>query len=221
MRTDLYSTIHKAQRFHLFRLAEAMGRTDFTDPVSTERVRSQLSHLIGHLRDHARNEDTYIHPLFSSVGRGLSALEQDHAALEVALEELERIATEVRWGEVYACYTTFLGRYLQHVAAEERLQAEILWPSYTDDQLAAVLTRFMAERSPEASKADLAFMVPALSIPELTKIFQRMKISAPPAAFQGAYQLASNVLDASELAQLDRALSFASAAAAQVRVTGD
>lgn len=207
MRTDLYSTIHKAQRFHLFRLAEAMGRTDFTDAASAERVRTQLSHLIDHLRDHARNEDTYIHPLFSNVGRGSSTLEQEHAGLEVVLVELERIATEARWSELYSRYTAFLGSYLQHLAAEERLQAEILWPSYTDDQLAAVLARFMAERSPEASKADLAFMVPALSIPELSKIFQGMRISAPPAAFQGAYQLASNVLDAAELAQLAQALT--------------
>lgn len=207
MRTDLYSTIHKAQRFHLFRLAEAMGRTDFADTASTERVRAELWHLIEHLRDHARNEDRYIHPLFSKIGRGSSALEEEHTALEVILAEIECIVIEARWSELYPRYTAFLGRYLQHIAAEERLQAEILWTSYPDEQLAAVFARFKAERSPEASRADLAFMVPALSIPELARIFQGMKTSAPPAAFQGAYQLASHLLDASELAQLTQALA--------------
>lgn len=207
MKTDLYSTIHKAQRFHLFRLAEAMGRADFADPASTEGIRTQLLYLIEHLRDHARNEDKYIHPLFAKVGGGSPALEQEHTALEVILEDIERIVIEARWSDLYSCYTAFLGKYLQHIAEEERLQAEILWASYSDEQLAAVFARFKAERPPEASRADLAFMVPALSIPELARIFQAMKTSAPPGAFHGAYQLASNLLEASELARLTQSLT--------------
>jgi len=207
MRTDLYSTIHKAQRFHLFRLAEAMGRTDFTDTTSTERVCAELRHLIEHLRDHARSEDKYIHPLFAKIGHGLSALEEEHTLLEVIIAELDQIMNEARWPELYPRYTAFLGKYLLHVAVEERLQAEVLWMSYPDEELAAVFARFKAERSPEASRADLAFMLPALSIPELTKIFQGMKSSAPPAVFQGASQLASKLLDASELARLTQSLT--------------
>jgi hypothetical protein len=70
-----------------------------------------------------------------------------------------------------------------------------------------VFVRFKAERSPQASKADLELMLPALSIPELTGIFRGMKSSAPPAAFQGACRLAADSLDEPSWAQLAQSLT--------------
>jgi hemerythrin superfamily protein len=126
MRTDLYTAIHKAQRFHLFRLAEETGRADFADTSSANRIGAELRHLIEHLRDHALNEETYIHPLFTAIGHESVALDEQHAALEADLAELESILSEGRWSDLYARYAAFLGRYLTHLAEEERLQAEVL-----------------------------------------------------------------------------------------------
>lgn len=195
MRVDLYSFIHKAQRFHLNLLSNKMGKTDFADAAAADEVRAGLGRLIEHLRDHATNEETYVHPLYRKLGGTADVLEKDHHGLEAQLEGLERLGQEERWEGLYPAYTRFLGRYLLHLDEEEKAQAEILWPRCRDEELAAVFNRFKAERAPAAAQADFEFMLPALSVPELARMFQGMKASAPAPAFQGACALAEKMLE--------------------------
>ncbi len=54
--------------------------------------------------------------------------------------------------------------------------------------------RFKAERPQDLAKKDFEFMLPALSIPELTQIFRGMKASAPAQVFQGACDTAAMLL---------------------------
>lgn len=206
MRVDLYTAVHKAQRFHLCRLAVEIGRADFSNATTSERIASGLRHLLDHLRDHARNEETYIHPLFKRSGKTAEHLESEHQELEAEIARLEAIVNEKRWSDLYSRYTLFLGKYLLHLDEEERAQTEVLWVNCEDKELAAVFNRFKAERSPQASKADLELMLPALSVPELTRMFFGMKASAPEAAFRGACDLAARTLESAEWEKLKRAL---------------
>lgn len=196
MRIDLYTAVHKAQRYHLFRLSNDMGKADFADAAASDAAYAELRHLIAHLRDHAKNEETYIHPLFAKLGEQGDRLAREHHDLEDELSKLENLANEKNGKDAYSAYTRFLGIYLLHLAEEEKAQAHILWPNYSDEDLAAVFGRFKAERAPAAAKADLEFMFPALSVPELTGMFKGMKASAPAPAFQGACDLAAKTLDA-------------------------
>lgn len=192
MRADLYTLIHKAQRFHLFELANAIGCAgpqDDAGAVLTERVRG----LIEHLRDHAQNEETYIHPLFERAGRGADSLRHGHEELEAGLHEIEQALSQ-GGGALYATYTRFLGRYLVHLSEEEDAQKQILWERYDDGALNAVLDRFKAERPREKAAADLEFMLPALSIPEVMRLFRTMKHAAMPNAFDDACNRARRVL---------------------------
>ncbi len=206
MRFDLYTNIHKAQRHHFLPLAGEIGRTDFADPPSAHRIEGAMRQTLDHLRDHARNEETYIHPLFHALGDSAVPIEEDHHELETELAQLESIVSERRWSELYARYASFLGRYLAHLDAEERLQAEVLWPNYDDRELAAVFQRFQTERPPANARSDFQFLLPALSIPELTAIFRRMRTAAPE-AFPGACELAAQTLDAERWSQLERTLA--------------
>jgi len=195
MRADLYTLIHKAQRFHLLRLSIELGLADWANPEEADRLDALTRHMIDHLRDHARNEETYIHPLFREAGADASVhLEKEHRQLEEEIARLESTLDERRWDEVYGRYNRFLGTYLIHLSEEESAQKEILWARYDDPALMAVFNRFKAERSPEAARADLQLMLPALSIPELARLFSGMKASAPPAAVQGACDLAAHIL---------------------------
>lgn len=194
MRFDLYGTIHKAQRFHLFSLSNEIATADFSNDGTVILLRSKLTGLIEHLRDHARNEESYIHPLFRKLNKTAETLEHDHLDLEMMLDGLERIAKESRWTEMYQAYHRFLAVYLVHLDEEEEGQRESLWPHYGDDELAAVFSRFKAERSPDAAKADLVFMLPALSVPELTRMFESLKTTAPAAVFEKACELAKDTL---------------------------
>lgn len=195
MRADLYTLIHKVQRFHLFQLSIELGLADLKDINAVGRVATQMRRMIDHLRDHAKNEENYINPLFKKIGVGAAShLEREHRELEEEIGKLEKTLDEERWDDLYGQYSRFLGVYLTHLSEEELAQKEILWARYDDPELMAVFNRFKAERSPQAAKADLELMLPVLSIPELTRIFSGMKASVPPQAFQGACELAAQVL---------------------------
>jgi hypothetical protein len=162
VRVDLYGLIHKAQRFHLSNVLIRLGQTDASDEPAMARLGTELRGLVEHLRDHAHNEHTYIHPLFERLG-GVAALERDHLDLEADLAALEHLISSRDWQPLYGRVATFFGEYLLHLDEEETAQRTTLWPNYRDEELAAVFLRFKAERAPEAARADLEFMRPALN----------------------------------------------------------
>lgn len=206
MRVDLYTFVHKAQRFHLFRLSEVMGMTDFSNSLEAEEIANKTLHLMEHIKDHAQNEKNYIHPLFQAIGAVGNHFDNEHTELDKYIEKIEAIVAEKRWSELYSTYTKFIGTYLLHLDEEEAAQRDVLWQSYEDKDLAAVFNRFKVERPPHLSKADLEFMLPALSIPELTQMFRGIKASAPDNAFQGACNMASRVLEPNKWKKIVAAL---------------
>ena len=183
MRVDLYTAIHKAQRFHMCQLANVIGGADLESDEAANALADRVRQLIAHLRDHAHNEETYIHPLFDAAGTGAGPLRDEHDELEAALEELERVVGEGRRQDLYPAYTRFLGQYLLHLSEEEEAQRQVLWPRYTDDTLRGVLDRFKAERPRDKAAADLEFMLPALSASELANLFRGMKQAVAPEVF--------------------------------------
>jgi hypothetical protein len=195
MRVDLYNFVHKAQRFHMFRLSEKIGMTDFTVSTDASEVAQEVLQLIEHLKDHAQNEKHYIHPLYEAIGATGEHFDKEHEDLEVEIQKIENVLLENRWSDLYPIYTRFLGIYLLHLDEEEAAQHDILWTNYQDKDLAAVFMRFKAERPAHLANSDFVFMLPSLSIPELTQMFRGMKASAPAPAFQGACDTASKILE--------------------------
>ena len=178
MRIDLYTGIHKAQRYHMFRLANEIGRADISDERAVADVLARVRRMVDHLRDHAQNEETYIHPLFDALGSDADHLRHEHHDLERDLEGLERVLGERSLQDLYAAYTRVLGRYLLHLSEEEDAQKQILWKHYDDEALRAVLDRFKAERARDKATADLEFMLSAMSMPELVKLFRSLTQAA-------------------------------------------
>lgn len=206
MRTDLYGMVHKAQRYHLFTFAQDLSRADLTnDGVRTDLAR-RVHGIVEMLRDHAANEERYIHPLFERLGAGADAIDTEHHALEARLAELVAIVDGGRWDELYRVTMRFIGEYLLHIDAEERAQAEVLWPNYSDAELTAVFVRFKAERDPAADRADLALFLPALSVPELTGLLGRIRGSAPERQRSDVFDLARSVLGRERWTEVERAL---------------
>lgn len=194
MRVDLYTLIHKAQRYHLFRLSEEIGKVDWRNGAVSDAVGKRTLNLMEHLKDHALNENTYIHPLYQAIGALGEHFGTEHDQLDQEIQKIERIVAEKRWSNLYSEYTRFLGVYLLHLDEEEAAQRDVLWKHYDDAELAKTFNRFKAERPPDLAKADFEFMLPAMSIPELTNLFQGIKASAPTGAYQGACELASRIL---------------------------
>src|SRR5262249_45997058 len=152
----------------------------------------ELRDMIEHLRDHANNEETYIHPLYRSLNGTADQIENEHHQQEAELQKLSTIVDQARWDQLYPAFNRFLANYLAHLDREELAQEEILWPNYKDDDLLAVFNRFKAERAPEMAKTDLEFMLPAFNATELVQMFRSMKASAPAPVFLGACALAES-----------------------------
>ncbi len=196
MRVDLYTAIHKAQRFHLFQLANAIGGADLDSDAAANALADRVREMIEHLRDHAHNEETYIHPLFDAAGGGAGPLRQEHGELDADLEEIEHAVAEDRRQDLYAAYTRFVGKYLLHLSEEEEAQRRVLWPRYDDDTLRGVLDRFKAERPLEKAAADFEFMLPALSARELVSLFRSMRQAVAPDVFGRACEQATRLVAA-------------------------
>lgn len=164
MRTDLYGLVHKAQRHRLFALGHELGTADLDDSATRTRLASAVHEIAAILADHAQNEERYVHPLFASIGGAAGGIEREHQELEALLGRWVEIVDHGRWAELYRATMRIIGEYLLHVDAEERAQADVLWPNYSDAELAAVMARFKAERDPAAARADLALLMPVLSL---------------------------------------------------------
>lgn len=194
MRVDLYTLVHKAQRYHLFRLSEDMGKADFGNDKASSEIARRTLELLEHLKDHARNEHDYIHPLYQLVGAVGANFDSEHNQMDDEIRKIESVIAEKRWWDIYPAYTKFLGIYLLHLDEEEAAQRDILWKHFDDAKLAETFNRFKAERPPHLAKADLELMLPAMSIPELIRLFSGIKSAAPPAVYRGVCELAAKVL---------------------------
>ena len=98
-----------------------------------------------------------------------------------------------RWDELYPASMRLIGKYLLHIDAEERAQAESLWPHYSDAQLEDVMRRFKAERSPWAARSDLELLITGLGNADLAKFLSGFS-SAPPAVRQDVFDRAQQLL---------------------------
>ena len=186
MRVDLYGAVHKAQRYHLFQFAGKAGKADLADDIQRATLATEVRDIVRMLRDHARNEEHYIHPLFERLGTAARLLHEEHDALETSLGELLAIIETGRMQELYRVFARFLAEYLLHIDTEERVQAQVLWPALSDAELGEVLQRFKAERDPAEAAEDLRRFLPALSAPELAQMFRGIRASAPASVFQEA-----------------------------------
>ena len=207
MRVDLYTFVHKAQRFHMFQISERIGAADFSDFNEVKEVEEQILQLVEQLKDHAKNEKNYIHPLLQKIGSVGEHFDKEHEHLEVEIQKIENAVEEKRWSDLYRVYNRFLAAYLLHLDEEEAAQRDILWKHYEDQDLAAVFNRFKAERPPHLAKTDFEFMLPALSAAELTQIFRGMKMATPSHIFQGACDTAVKILSKSKWQKISDAIS--------------
>jgi hypothetical protein len=205
-KTDLYLLIHQAQRWHLYRLGERIGRADPADADEMAAVAATVMDLIDRLEDHAHSEETYLHPLLRRHGWDPGEVEREHRELHVDLEALKRIVAQRRWGELYAAFNAFVATYLEHTASEERAQEAVLWARAEEEELRATLKRFKTERPPERARTDLGFMLPALSVPQAVALLAGIREGAPR-AYAGACATAERELGAERWERIRRALA--------------
>lgn len=207
-KVDLYTFIHKAQRMHLFDLSVRIGHTDFSNEAEIKSIQEDVRSMIAHLKKHSHSEATFIHPLFNELGNQISVIDDEHDDLEKELHKIECILSEKRWEELYNEFNLFIAAYLFHQDEEEKMQSTILWKHFDNDRLGAVMTAFKKSLSPIQEMENLKFIIPSLSVPELTKMFRNIKASAPTSVFEAVYKMAENHLATTQWNELSKSLSL-------------
>jgi hypothetical protein len=186
-RVDLYRNVHKGQRAHLFSLAVELGRVDHQDASAVGTLATGLRAALIELRQHAENEERFIHPLLRTRAPDIAVmLEREHHDLEPAMAEVEERLRGVDGAErnrfdamveLYRAWCRMVSAYLAHLDAEERVGMAALWKTCTDDEIFAVIRAFNASRTSTDQINDLRSQVPALSPHERAMLVAGMMTS--------------------------------------------
>jgi hypothetical protein len=175
-RTDFYTLVHKGLRKRLFDAIVLAGTTDFADEQGKSRLADDVKELVQELRDHAKNEETFVHPILAEAVPALAAsLDHEHEEHERALVDVERafaaaFAQARAEGNAsldpshlaYRALAVFASFYLGHLEREEANQPAI-WACVEEARLVAAMNAFRASRTLEQNLAGWEMLVPALN----------------------------------------------------------
>jgi hypothetical protein len=211
-RDDLFTNIHRALRLGLFGVTIRAGATDWTDADDVARLERRWRPLLGLLESHTRHEDRHILRVLDPHDRGVTApIGDEHRTLDAMLAGValafDRAVLEhdpdagLGFYRVLAC---FVGAYLPHLHEEETVVMPRIWELCTDDEIAATRAAFMAELTPDETALSMELMLPAVDPRARVELVATIAATAPPPVLDTVMSIAARVLDADELAALQR-----------------
>jgi iron-sulfur cluster repair protein YtfE (RIC family) len=145
---NMYAGIHKGQRSALFQLSTRAGVLDNNDKKDFQAFRNDLAAMRDEIKEHIKNEETYVHPfLIERVPGAAQDLEDDHRDTERMLDELVNhfdgiMGKSIEFDklfelglEFYRALNRFITHYLVHINKEEEYIQPALWFVCTGDEL--------------------------------------------------------------------------------------
>jgi hemerythrin superfamily protein len=203
---DLFTPIHKAIRSMIYSLGSRLQTADFTDKAASAAVLADLQHEFGDavtstcvlclLHAHAGSEETHVFPSMQSIDPGMiRMLLDDHQEIRRRLIALTKMADDLGSIEPPGQRTElgarinreaneFFAFYLAHMNKEEVTIVPAMKEQFTDPQMQAMQGALMAAMPPERLSNYLRWMLPSLSLGELTGILAGMKPTVPPEFLQ-------------------------------------
>ncbi len=169
---NLYTKIHKAQRAWLERALVAAGRIEASDAAAAAALSADAVTLVNHLRAHAEHEDHFIDPVLRAVAPRLAErLEDEHRALDPALD---RIALSAQRGDIAHMYrnlSLLTAQYFFHLDVEEQEAMPLLAAAYDEDALRSrILRPFVASRTSDEMLQDLRLQLLAVNPQEASEL---------------------------------------------------
>ena len=165
-----------------------LGRADYTDPAAVTALAKRLDQTILELREHAANEDTFIHPMLQQRAPRIAAtLQEEHALLDTELTNLESMILALADGEhdrqrtglaLYRAFCNMLSAYLGHLDLEETVAMPALWDTCTDAEIGAIIAAFVASRTRSQMMSDLRDQLPALTPQESAALLEAVSAAA-------------------------------------------
>ncbi len=182
---DLFTNVHKGIRRALFEACVALGRAG-DDEGRAAAARGLLRDALRFTAHHGENEDLLLLPLLE--GRAPALLErltEEHARVEAPLRALIARVDDAPVAALYEEACAFTARYLDHLRAEEALEAE-LRAALTVDELVGFGKRSVERTAPADQRMMLGFMLPAMTGADVEGFLARV----PPAVAEALRPLA-------------------------------
>jgi Hemerythrin HHE cation binding domain len=203
---DLFTPVHKGIRAMIYDLGGRLQRVDFADPTASRAVLADLQHDFGTavsatcvlclLHSHAGHEERGPFPQMQSFDPTLiRMLIDDHQEISRRLVGISKLADELATMGAEETRTAmgarinrevneFFAYYLAHMNKEEVTIVPAMQQHFTDDQMRAMQGAIMGSMPPERLASYLRWMLPSLTLSELTGILGGVKAGAPPQFFQ-------------------------------------
>ena len=220
-RPHLYTGIHKALRKYMSAVLTSVGQLDANDDLQCREVMADVQQLLDVLHGHVETENTMVHPAIEARYPGtLAGITAEHAGHEVAIEQLRhytRTLLTLSGKErgafalfLYRELSSFVAENLEHMLREETQNQHLLWAAYSDAELLAIEEAIHASLPPEKMAVLLPWIVSAISVEERLEMYQGMRQTVPPVAFDGALSIARSCLPARAWEKLSTALAVPS-----------
>jgi hypothetical protein len=199
---DLFTPIHKAIRSMIYDLGGRLQRLDFADKTASTLVLEDLQHEFANavtgtcilclLHSHAGHEERDVFPSMASIDPALiRALVDDHQEISRRLSVLSQMANALAavdspaerisaGAQLNRAANEFFAYYLTHMNREEVTIVPAMQEHFTDEEMQAMTAAIMGSMSPERLAAYLRWMLPSLSMVELTELLDGVKHGAPP-----------------------------------------
>jgi hypothetical protein len=216
---DLYRDIHKGIRAELFAVTASAGSIDPGDRLGRAALADHVAAVASLLESHAQHEDVHIEPaLRAHLPELAERVATDHVALEGHIrwiDELARQTVDVAGPEqralthhVYLELSAFTSAYLTHQLVEERVIMPALERAVGLDAVVGMHMAIITSIPPAEMAQSLALMIPAMNLDDRAELFEGMRMSAPPEAFDGTVGIARSVLEPADFAALAQRLSL-------------
>jgi hypothetical protein len=163
---------------------------------------------------HLSKEETYVHPAMEARAPGSTRhAATDHVSHLAAFERVLAGCREVEAAHgaaraaaalcLYRRFALLMAEDLVHMNAEETENNAVLWATYTDAEILAIVDRLVASIAPETLAKYLRWMVTANAPKDRVTLLSGIRAAAPAAAFA---KLVDSVLP--HLADRDRRKLF-------------
>ena len=193
-RYDNYLFIHKALRALMSDALVRLGSMDPTDDADTHAVLEQAREAIALAASHLEHEDKFLHPAMEARAPGSTRrTSSDHASHTAAFEKILTACREVKASQgavragralcLYRRFALLLAEDLVHMNAEETENNAVLWATYTDEEIHALVARLLASIPPETSSKYLRWMLTANAPIDRVSILSAIRERMPRPGF--------------------------------------
>jgi hemerythrin-like domain-containing protein len=218
LRYSTFTKVHKGLRALLFDTAILIQHTDFTKDNEIRTVTDRLNEIILLFEGHAYAEDNFVFSMVKNINPAvIDALEEEHEedhrlsqGLQYWINMLQQpLSAEERKAAGIALLiglNEFIAFNLLHMNKEETLVNELIWETYSDEEIRANEQKLVRNIPPEKMMRYVKWMLRGLAVYEIIEWFKEVKETAPGFVFDALCEKAEEELAAQQWNEVKKGL---------------